>query len=104
MVASPNSSRRFYEYMARDCRLPEAGALTDAREFVPTAPPKPRGFAAGTRPSTHLDAAQHQALLDLLKAHRSAEARRQYIKAGHGTISLPTVTKYAKRRHALGDA
>ncbi|MGA8755806.1 MAG: hypothetical protein WB611_05670 [Stellaceae bacterium] len=43
--------------------------------------------------------AQRKTLLGLLETNEPAEARRLFIDAGHGTVSMPTVLKYARGQH-----
>jgi hypothetical protein len=91
MVASPKLSRYFYEYEARNRRrdpLPDH----QATPTLARAPARRRGFAAGTT-RTRLTHEEREILIGLLKATRNAaEARRQFIEAGHTSVSKVAVS------------
>jgi hypothetical protein len=58
---------------------------------------QPRGFPSGT-PRKRLTDEQRQTLIGLLETTGSTtEALKQFIEAGHGTVSKVTVCAYAKR-------
>jgi hypothetical protein len=96
MVASPKLSKYFYEYEQRNRRLPASDLST-----APTPPrrtARARGFSAGTGSRNRLSGGQEQTIISLLQTmHNAAAVRREFIKAGHGTVSTPTVCKLAKR-------
>ena len=108
MVSSPKLSKYFYEYQRLDGRLnpqpPKTSAAakpasqSNASNHHPSDMPRRTGTPPGIRPN-RLTEAQRKTLLGLLETNEPAEARRLFIDAGHGTVSMPTVLKYARGQH-----
>jgi hypothetical protein len=97
-----------HKYEALDRRPPAARpdpASSPAASPPPSpAPTRSRLYAYGSGQRNRLTPAQQKILINLLQTTRSASvARQQFIEAGHGTVSKPTVCSYAKRipRHRL---